>query len=64
MLHYNLDLCLPINRIHSIKFSLFVLKGEEEEKKHIPTIWHSKLPPAILWEQKGRGEKKACHHTI
>lgn len=63
MLHYSLDLCFPINGIHSIKFSLSVLKGEEEEKKHIPTIWHSKLPQLSSGNKKG-GKKKACHHTI
>lgn len=44
MLQYSLDLCSPFNTIHGVNFSLSVLKGEEEEKNHIPGIWHKKLP--------------------
>lgn len=63
MLYYTLDLCSPINTNHSIKFSLSVLKGEEEEKNHIPSIWHNKLTQLSSGNKKG-GKKKACHHTI
>lgn len=57
MLHYSLDLCSPINTIHSIKFSFSVLKGEEEEKNHIPSIWHNELPQLSSGNKKG-GKKR------